>query len=132
MPTLTILPAFILEQWHLESLAILVPTILFFLWSPGLLLNQRSQVPTRTIVLLGLLNALTIVDFVFEWHLGLQYQGTRHTIIVCIINLIWLALLWGAVTLCWQQPSFRGNLLLHWVLFAWLAWYAFPYLGELP
>jgi hypothetical protein len=22
------------------------------------------------------------------------------------------------------------NLAFHWVLFAWLAWYAFPYLGE--
>lgn len=73
LPTLTILPAFMLSRWHLHYLAILVPSILFFLWSPGLLLHQRSNVPKRTIALLGLLTALTIVDFVFEWNYGVRY-----------------------------------------------------------
>jgi hypothetical protein len=27
---------------------------------------------------------------------------------------------------------FRFSLFLHWTLFAWLAWCAFPYMGELP
>jgi hypothetical protein len=43
-----------------------------------------------------------------------------------------LVLLWWAVIRWKRQPSFRGNLLSHWFLFARLAWYAFPYLGELP
>jgi hypothetical protein len=30
------------------------------------------------------------------------------------------------------EPSFISNLVVHWILFVWLAWYAFPYLGELP
>jgi hypothetical protein len=29
-------------------------------------------------------------------------------------------------------PSFRTNMFFHWILFAWLAWFAFPWLGELP
>src|SRR3954471_11404154 len=84
LPTLTMLPAFMLSRWHLHSLAVLVPSVLFFLWCPGLLLNQQSNVPTRTIALLGLLTVLTIVDFVFEWNDGVHYQGAHYTIGVYI------------------------------------------------
>jgi hypothetical protein len=31
-----------------------------------------------------------------------------------------------------RDITFRLVLALHWLLFSWLAWYAFPYLGELP
>ncbi len=132
LPTLTIVPAFLLERWHLQTLAVITPVILFFLWTPDLLLNQRSKVPKRTAALLVLLTGLTIVDFVFDWSHGVQYQGASHTIAMCIINLMWLVFLWWSLIQCWRRPSFRGNLLSHWFLFAWLAWYAFPYLGELP
>jgi len=132
LPTLTIVPAFLLLRWHLQTLAVLAPAILFFLWTPDLLLKQRSKVPKRTTALLVLLTALTIVDFVFDWGHGVQYQGANHTIAMCIINVMWLVLLWASFIQCWRRPSFKGNLLSHWVLFAWLAWYAFPYLGELP
>jgi hypothetical protein len=131
-PTLTVLPAFVLSHWHLESLAVLVPSILFFLWSPGLLLNQRPNLPKKTFVLLGLLTVLTVVDCVVEWKYGVVYRGARHTILVYVINAMWLASLWWTVVRCQRQPSFVGNLFSHWLLFAWLAWYAFPYLGELP
>jgi hypothetical protein len=106
--------------------------MLFFLWRPDLLLTQRSNVPKRTIALLVLLTALTKADFVFEWSHGVQYHGMHHTIAIDIINLMWLVFLWWGIIHCLRQPSFRGNLLSHWFLFAWLAWYAFPYLGELP
>jgi hypothetical protein len=132
LPTLTILPALVLSRWHLESLAVLVPSILFFLWSPGLLLNQRPNLPKKTIVLLGLLTVLTVVDCVLEWKYGVRYRGTRYTVLVYIINAMWLASLWWTVVRSQRQPSFKGNLFSHWLLFAWLSWYAFPYLGELP
>lgn len=132
LPTLTILPAFVLSRWHLESLAVLVPVILFFLWSPGLLLNQRATLPKRTIVLLWLLTALTVVDCVVEWKYGVKYQGTRHTLLIYMINAMWLAALWWTIMRFQRRPSFKGHLFSHWILFAWLAWYAFPYLGELP
>lgn len=132
MPTMTVLPAFALSRLNLQSTAVLVPMILFFLWNPGLLVRQQSNLPKRTIGLVGLLSVLTILDFVLEWKYGLQYQGAHHTIAVYIINVLWLAVLWWAVVRAWRRPSFGANLLSHWVLFAWLAWYAFPYLGELP
>ncbi len=132
LPILTILPAFVLSEWHLGSLAVLIPSILFFLWSPALLLRSAPNPPKRTIVLLGLLTVLTVADFVFEWRYGVRYRGTRHTILIYIVNAMWLASLWWTVVRSQRKPSFQGNLLLHWLLFAWLAWYAFPYLGELP
>jgi hypothetical protein len=132
LPTLTIVPAFELARWDLQYLAVLVPSILFFLWNPGLLLSQRPNLPKRTVVVLGLLTVLTVVDCVLEWKYGVQYRGTRHTIVVYIINVMWLASLWWTVVRFQRHPSFRGNLFSHWLLFAWLAWYAFPYLGELP
>jgi hypothetical protein len=88
--------------------------------------------PKRTIALLGLLTLLSISYFMFLWNDGVRYQGAHHTIGVCIINLMWLVLLWWVVIHWRRKPSFRVNLLLHWFLFAWLAWYAFPYFGELP
>lgn len=82
--------------------------------------------------LVGLLSILTAVDFVLEWQYGLRYQGRDHTIAMCTISALWLAIIWWAVIRAWRRPSFWANLLAHWVLFAWLGWYAFPYLGELP
>ena len=107
LPTLTILPAFMLSRWHLESLVILIPSIFFFLWSPGLLLNQKPNVPKRTIALLGLLTILAVVDFGFGWKYGMQYQGSRYTIGVGIINVVWLVFLWWTVIHCRSQPSQR-------------------------
>ena len=132
LPALTILPAFELLRWHREFFAVLIPSLLFFLWSPELLLNQRPNVPKRTIVLLGLLTILAALHFAFGWKYGMQYEGERYTFWIAIINMMWLFFLWWAVIHWSRQPSFKGHLLSHWFLFAWLAWYAFPYLGELP
>ena len=132
MPTMTVLPAFALSSLKLQTAAVLVPAILFFLWNPSLVIRQQSNMPKRTVGLVGLLSILTIVDFVLEWKYGLQYQSTHHTIAIYTINVLWLAALWCAVIRAWRRPSFWANLLSHWVLFVWLGWYAFPYLGELP
>ena len=133
LPLLTVLPALVLSRWHVQYLAILVPSVLFFfLWTPGVRKNSRPDIPKRTIALLSLLTVLTVVYFVASWSDGIRYQGLRHTKVVSIISVAWLAALWLVVVRCWRKPSVIGNLILHWLLFAWLGWYAFPYLGELP
>ena len=132
LPTVTILPAFILSRWHLEAAAVIVPTLLFFLWNANLLANPRPHMPRRTFALLGLLTVLSIVDFRFGWKDGIHYQGVRYTEGICVLNLMWLAVLWWAIRHWRRHPSFNGNLSFNWLLFAWLAWHAFPYLGELP
>jgi hypothetical protein len=132
MPTMTVVPAFVLSSVRLQTAAVLIPTLFFFLWNPGLIVGQQSTMPKRTVGLVALLSVLTIMDFVLEWRYGMQYQGTDHTIAVYTINVLWLAVIWWAVIHALRRPSFWANLLSHWALFAWLGYYAFPYLGELP
>ena len=132
LPALTILPAFLLSSPQLEKGAIVVPTLLFFAWNPRLFRGE-ARVPKRSYALLVVATVLSLLYFVAGWEWGLQYQGTRFTSAVCIINVAWVAFLHLAFAYSWKRTtSFKYSLILHWMLFAWLAWYAFPYLGELP
>jgi hypothetical protein len=108
------------------------PMLLFFLWNPGLFRGE-VKVPKRSSVLLVIATVLSVPWFVAGWKYGLQFQGSRYNYSVLAINVAWLAGLWAMIARSRKvEPSFRANLFLHWMLFAWLAWYAFPYLGELP
>jgi len=131
LPTLTVIPALFLSTGRLTWLAVLVPAGLFFLWNPGLF-HGNTDIPKRSWILLAVLTVLTAVYFVGSWNCGLKYQGRRFTYSICALNAGWLVLLWTAFILRGNTPSFVRNLALHWLLFAWLGWYAFPYLGELP
>jgi len=114
LPLLTVFPAFALSFWHLQTLAILVPALIFFLWNPALIVRQKARMPKRTIGLVAVLSILTIVDFTMGWKNGIHYQGAEQTTAVCGINALWLAALWWALVHAWRRPSFRANLLSHW------------------
>ena len=134
MPTITVIPAFFLASppSHLSyRLAVLIPALLFFMWNPGLF-KGKSQIPRRSWILLILLSILTVVYFIVSWTYGNQYQGRGYTVAICAINGVWLLLLWAILYRSSHLASFKANLFFHAVLFSWLAWYAFPYLGELP
>jgi hypothetical protein len=132
LPALTLLPAYLLADWHLWKAAVVLPTLLFFAWHPGLFRGQ-AKIPKRSYMLFAVATVLSLVYFAASWKWGLHYQGIRYTHVVCIVNITWAAFLGLAFARSWNGPSsFRFNLFLHWMLFAWLAWYAFPTLGELP
>ncbi len=115
-----------------HRIAVAVPVIFFLLWNPNLLRGQ-VEIPKRTYFLFAGTVLLTIVWFMGGWKFGLQYQGTRFTYLVCAINALWILFLAAFLIRARKRnPSFPKNLALHWLLFAWLSWYAFPYLGELP
>jgi len=61
-----------------------------------------------------------------------EFEGIRYVRIVGIANIIWTTFLVSLFAAFRSRASFKKNLFLHWMLFVWLAWYAFPYLGELP
>jgi hypothetical protein len=129
LPILTVLPLFVRLP---PSVAILIPSLLFFVWNSALL-RGAPVVPKRSYLLFGALVILSVVYFNLSWGYGLQYQGRRYTQGIALANAIWIALLIVLFALSrTQKPSFVFNLTLHWLFFAWLAWYAFPYLGELP
>jgi hypothetical protein len=66
-PALTVLPAFFLSK-----VAVGVPTLLFFLWNPGLGRGE-TKVPKRSYTLLAVATLLSVLYFVSGWKLGVQY-----------------------------------------------------------
>jgi hypothetical protein len=131
-PVLTIIPALILSTWRLQYISVAIPALLFIGWQPALFRGE-TKVPKRSFALFALIACLTVLYFVESWHWGLQYQGAQYTYLVCFINAIWIASILGLfIRNLNRPPSYLSNLCLHWMLFAWLGWYAFPYLGESP
>jgi hypothetical protein len=117
MPALTVIPTFLLLDVGLYRVALAIPSIFFLFWNPQLF-RGLAGIPRRTYVLFVSTVLLSIAWFVGGWKFGLEYQGTRFTYLVCR---------------SWKRDlSFPSSLALNWLRFVWLAWYAFPYLGELP
>jgi hypothetical protein len=132
LPILTMLPVILLQGSWLPLLVVLIPSIMFITWTPRLLQPGYADLPKRTVVLTALLSILSIFYFTASWKYGLAYQGQTYTIIMCLINAVWLVFLWLSIIHALRRPSFKATLLSHWLLFVWLSWHAFPYLGELP
>jgi hypothetical protein len=119
------IPALLIHQ-----LGAAVPVLCFFVWNPGLF-RDEGRVPKRSYALLGFGTVLSVFWFAFGWTDGLAIQGAKYNYLVCGINVIWILTLWAAFAFNWKRASSCStNLILHWMLFAWLAWYAFPFFGE--
>lgn len=126
IPVLYLLPAFLVGPF-----AVAVPMVLFFVWNPGLF-NGDSKIPKRSYILLLIATVLSALWFVGGWRDGIIVQGPRYNYSVCAINIVWITILWLMfIRNRKAEPSFKANLLVHWILFAWLAWYAFPFFGEI-
>jgi hypothetical protein len=132
LPYLTVVPAFLLSGMHLERSVIAIPMIFFFAWNPSLFLGG-SAIPKRTYILFVIATVMSVIWFIVGWKYGLEYQGPAYTHYICLLNIFWIAGIDILLLLRRRSnPSFASNIILHFVLFAWLGWYAFPYLGELP
>ncbi len=133
LPALTVLPALALASWdrHIWKAAMAVPMLLFFFWLPGLF-HGEDKIPKRSYALLAIATVLSVLWFIAGWKYGLDYQGARFTYTVGIVNLAVVSSLAVAfLKIRKGKSSFKTSLILHWILFAWLAWYAFPWLGEM-
>ena len=125
-PGLVLMPALFGLRWAAAA----VPMVLFFVWNPGLFKGD-AEAPKRSYVLLIVATLVNVLWFVVGWKDGLAVQGARYNYSVCAVNIVWVASLWMMFARSRKTvPSFKTNLLLHWMLFAWLAWYAFPFFGE--
>ena len=131
LPALIIWPAVLLSNLRLQYAAIAFPAVSFCLWHRGLFRGD-TIVPRRTYYLLAILFVLNAAWIISGWRLGVQYEGVEYTRAVCLVSLIWATFLVCYLARTWRRGStFAASLFVHWALFAWLGWYAFPYLGEL-
>lgn len=125
---LVMLPAFMSSSY---VVAVAAMPVFFCLWCWPVL-RGRSTLPIRSIVLLILGILQSAASLIFGFRYGIQYQSVGYVVGVAVINVICWALLGSLALLARRRPSFGYNLAFHAALFAWLAWCAFPYLGELP
>lgn len=110
---------------------VLIPTVLFWLWSFHLLKGE-IQTPFRSLVLCILLIVLSGIDLLYCWPYGVAYQGFHHTLWMCLLNVFFGLMLILMACIQSVKPSFGLNLVFHFWIFLWLGWCAFPYLGENP
>jgi len=130
---LVVIPAFMSSDLFADSylLAIGVVPVFFCLWCWPVL-RGRTTVPIRSFVLFILAAVLSAAGLIFGARYGVKYQSVGYVRGVAAINIGCWVLLGVLALLARRRPSFGHNLGFHAALFAWLAWCAFPYLGELP
>ena len=127
-PLLVLLPSIL---FGLRGFAVIVPALFFLLWNSRLY-DGEGEIPKRSYILLIIATLLSVVWFSVGWTDGLSVQGAKYNYSVTAINLAWI----GVLCLLFKrsrrtQPSFQTSLTLHWLMFVWLSWYAFPFFGEI-
>jgi len=107
------------------------PLVAFFLLWSSHLLAASNAIPRRSIVLLLLVTFTSCIFLYGSWSYGVRWQGLQHTLIVVSINVIFIVSLFFLLFAARQRQTFATNYAFHVLLFIWLGWYAFPWLGEL-
>jgi len=113
------------------SVVLAAPSFAFWAWSYQLF-GGRADIPKRTLMLLPSVALFSVAWFAVGWAYGLQYEGPLFTTAAAWISAGAGVVLAALVYLGLRRPSFATSLAVHWLLFAWILTYAFPYLGETP
>lgn len=104
--------------------------ILYLTWS--LFLKERTwKIPFRTLTLTIILVLLSFIYLISSWNYALIYQGRTHTIIIYLFSLLFWSLLYYIYQKNKHSPKYQLNYLFHLMLFIWIAYIGFPWLGEL-
>jgi hypothetical protein len=142
LPLLVVLPGFFASglpinhpgfPFHYEVLAALasIPiSMAYLVWSAFPV--SASRIPIRSVILFALVVLLSLVFFFGSWSYGVTYQGFFHTCAIATINGAFVLAIALVLSFHKRSPTYALSLAFHWLLFLWLAWFAFPWLGELP
>jgi hypothetical protein len=120
----------ILGHGSIIAAAAFIP-IVFWLWCLPIL-KDRTTIPRRSYVLLVGAVILSLIWLADGFSYALGYHGAEYTVSTTVINLCCCVALSVLAFYVRRRPSLVHNLTFHAALFAWLAWCAFPWLGELP
>lgn len=125
LPLVVFLPIYFLPRW----IVLLLPSLLYLVWNWKYKATGTS-IPVRSKIFLVILSLLSFYYFSNGWSAGVRYQGEWHVKMVLCSNIVFVLFLY----LLWVASVLKKNavicLLFNWVLFVWLCWQAFPYLGE--
>lgn len=112
-------------------LASLPLALIFVVWSFP---KFRIQVnlAKRSLILFVVLASFSLVFLFGSWSYGVKFQGFASTFIVFAFNLALISSLAGLAFVGYRTPSKVLTFSFHVLLFCWLAWCAFPWLGEMP
>ena len=92
---------------------------------PSYIVSKRTRIFAILLVLLSVcFNAI-------GFSTGLKYQGLLHTISMYAFNLLFISALVVAYIFNRNSPTPTNCLGFNILLFSWLGWVAFPWLGEL-
>lgn len=128
-PFLVVVPMFL--GWPFIVSAV-IPIFAFILILWPISRAKRGPIPMRASILLAVGTILSAPWLVTGWTYGVQYEGFDYTLRVVIINLVFICALWCFWTYTRRDSTFGWRLVFGTLLFYWLFWFAFPYLGELP
>ena len=133
---LTTLPALFLSDADGSSDALFalscLPIVIGFLLSSRRLFRQETEVPRRSVATLLAFTLMNVAWFSLSWSLGVEYQGLSHVLHVAAWNVIFITAALVLLLINSKTPRLETNLAFHGTLFVWLAWCAFPWLGEMP
>jgi hypothetical protein len=109
---------------------ILIVPAAFCVWSLSAL-HGGTTIPNRSLILMIVAVALSAIWWVIGFDVGIKYNGATYVAGITTINLACYAVM-GVLAIAGRlHPTYARNLMFHGVLFGWLAWMAFPYLGEI-
>lgn len=128
------IPAVFISNFDLPDvlffLACVFPiTVGYLLWAFAFV-RPTFKISTISRVLASLIILLSLTFNASAYSYGLKYQGELHTRAVLVINAVFVFVL---IAILWKnskEPTLYNSAGFSVVLFTWLSWIAFPYLGE--
>lgn len=108
----------------------IILTLAYVFWSfPYAVTNIASK---KSLYLAGVLGLLSVAYYAFSYQYAAAYQGTAFFTVVCIVG---FSLLFSACALsvvAVKKKSRVISVIADALLFSWIGWLSFAYIGELP
>ena len=119
-----------LPMFFTYILGIFPLTIFYLIWS-FTFVKQPDSIPKPTAILAAICIVLSVAFNISSYKYGIQYQGQLHTYLMYFFNLILIIFMCSLFKSNKSNPNNYNGLGFNVLLFSWLGWVAFPWLGKL-
>ncbi len=119
------------QYFFARFLSVLPLTVFYFVWTLAFI-KQPYVICKPTKYLALVLVALSVVFLIANYEEGVIFRGPLYPFVICCLS----AILVGCMVILYshnkRKPSMNTSLGFSVLLFSWLGWIAFPWIGELP